>query len=44
MPKKLKTTQSDDLLQRANTLGLWGLEAHWDEISNQAWLPLLIGW
>jgi len=44
MPKQLQKRQSDDLLQRAGTLGLWGLEAHWDEISNQAWLPLLIGW
>ena len=44
MPKKLEAKQSDDLLQRAGALGLWGLEAHWDEIENQAWLPVLIDW
>jgi len=44
MSKKLKATKSDDLLQRANTLGLWGLAAHWEEVRDQPWLPLFIDW
>lgn len=44
MPKKLKTTPSDELLDRANALGLWGLKAHWEDVRNQTWLPPLIEW
>jgi DNA replication protein DnaC len=44
MKKRLKTTQSDDLRQRAETLGLWGLAAHWDEVIDQPWLSQFIDW
>lgn len=44
MPKKIKTTPIDDLQHRANALGLWGLEAHWEEVRNQKWLAPLIEW
>ena len=44
MSKNLKTTQSDDLLERANSLGLWGLIAHWDEVNTAPWLPDFIRW
>ena len=44
MTKKTKNSQSDDLLQQAQTLGLWGLVAHWSEVRAQPWLPLFIEW
>jgi DNA replication protein DnaC len=36
------TTTTDDLRERAMTLGLWGLLAHWDEVSDEEWVLWLI--
>lgn len=32
----------NDLYARTERLGLWGLLAHWDELSQEPWLPRLI--
>lgn len=37
-------TTTDELKTRAQTLKLYGLLAHWDEISNQDWVARLIEW
>ena len=37
-------TTTDELKTRAQTLKLYGLLAHWDEISDQDWVVLLIEW
>ncbi len=35
---------TDTLMDRARELGLHGLLAHWDEVSQCDWLPALIAW
>ncbi len=44
MSQKRKTPQSDALLEQANSLGLWGLVVHWEEVKNQSWVSQLIDW
>ncbi len=38
------TTTNDPLMQRARTLKLHGLLAHWEEISQTSWIESLIQW
>lgn len=37
-------TLSNSLVQRATSLGLHGLVAHFDEVSTQPWVDTLLGW
>jgi DNA replication protein DnaC len=37
-------SDSTSMRRRATTLKLYGLFAHWDEVCDEPWLPLLIDW